>query len=543
VAQDENGRRKLQEYIFRLEENQDQAEEALKISQEEYKTLFENSRRGEEVYRSLINSSADAIIIYDMDGFCNYVSPSFTETFGWRLTELKGKRIEFVPESEKEATMRHIHNLIDNGIPCQNFETKRYRKDGQLLAVSLSASRYKDHDGNSAGMLVVIRDISEKKRLEAQFWQAQKMKAVGTLAGGVAHDFNNLLMGIQGRVSLMLMEVDSEHPFCQHLKEIEEYIKSAAGLARQLLSFARGGKYEVKPANPNEIVAQSAHMFGRTRKEIAIHQNYQQDIWTVDMDRSQIEQVLLNLYLNAWHAMSEGGELYISTENVDLDEAYVSPYEVKPGHYVKISVTDTGAGMDKETLERIFEPFFTTKEMGRGTGLGLATVYGIIKNHGGFVNVYSEKGHGTTFNQYLPASDKQVSEEPEPIENLLEGKETILLVDDEELIIETVKELLTNIGYDTLVALGGRDAIAVYEKNKDHIHMVILDLIMPDMGGGAVYDRLKEIKPDVKVLLSSGYSIGGAAQEMLDRGCNDFIQKPFNLSRLSQKIRKLLDQD
>ena len=369
------------------------------------------------------------------------------------------------------------------------------------------------------------------------------MKAMGTLAGGVAHDFNNLLMGIQGRVSLMLMEINSEHPFCQHLKEIEEYVKSAAHLSRQLLSFAKGGKYEVKPANPNEIVTQSADMFGRTRKEIAIHQNYQRDIWSVDMDRRQIEQALLNIYLNAWHAMPEGGALYLSTENVDLDDAYVSPYEVKPGRYVKISVTDTGAGMDKETLGRIFEPFFTTKEMGHGTGLGLATVYGIIKNHGGFVNVYSEDGHGTTFNQYLPASDQQVLEEPEPVQRLLRGKETILFVDDEELIIETVKELLKNIGYETLVASGGGDAVRVYEKNKDRIQMVILDLIMPDMGGGAVYDRLKEINPDVKVLLSSGYSIGGAAQKILDRGCNDFIQKPFNLSRLSQKIRKLLDQD
>ena len=543
MVKDENGRRKLQEYIFSLEETQDRAKEALKISKEEYKVLFETSRRGEEVYRSLISSSADAIIIYDMDGFCNYVSPSFTQTFGWGLAELKGKRIPFVPDSEKKTTMGLINELIHHGTLCQNFETKRYTKDGQLLAVSLSASRYKDHNGNPAGMLVVIRDISERKRLETQFWQAQKMKAMGTLAGGVAHDFNNLLMGIQGRVSLMLMDIDSGHPFCQHLKEIEAYVESAAGLSRQLLSFARGGKYEVKPTNPNEIVAQSAEMFGRTRKEISIHQNCRQNIWNVDMDRRQIEQMLLNIYLNAWHAMPQGGDLTIETENVVLDDAHVVPHEVSPGNYVKISVTDTGEGMDKETLDRIFEPFFTTKEMGHGTGLGLATVYGIVKNHGGFINVYSEKGHGTTFNQYLPASNKQVLKEPEPVENLLKGRETILFVDDEKLIIDTIKELLTNLGYRVLVAFGGREAIAVYEANKDNIHMVILDLIMPDLGGGAVYDRLKEIDPDVKVLLSSGYSVGGAAQDILDRGCNGFIQKPFNLRRLSQKIRRLLDQD
>ena len=228
-----------------------------------------------------------------------------------------------MPESEKATTLSIIHDLINEGTSCHGYETKRYTKDGQLLDVSLSASRYNDHEGKPSGMLVVIRDISERKRLESQFWQAQKMKAIGTLAGGVAHDFNNLLMGIQGRASLMLMDIDSEHPFFSHLQDIEEYVRSAARLAKQLLGFARGGKYEVKPNDPNDIVAKSAEMFGRTRKGIRIHQKCQPDIWVVEMDRRQIEQVLLNLYLNAWHAMPGGGELNISTENVTLDEAYV----------------------------------------------------------------------------------------------------------------------------------------------------------------------------------------------------------------------------
>jgi len=543
VKQDEIGRRKLQEYIFSLEETQDRAEEALKMSEEEYKALYENSRRAEEVYRSLIHSSADAIIIYDMEGACKYVSPSFTQMFGWRLAELKGKRVPFLPESEKATTMSIIDDLIKVGTSCHGYETKRRTKDGEILDVSLSASRYNDHEGKPSGMLVVIRDISERKRLETQFWQAQKMKAIGTLAGGVAHDFNNLLMGIQGRVSLMLMGIDSEHPFTGHLKEIEDYVESAAGLSKQLLGFARGGKYEVKPKDPNEIVDKSAEMFGRTRKEIRIHRKYQQNIWTVDMDRSQIEQVLLNLYLNAWHAMPGGGSLYLSTENVTLDEAYVRPYDVAPGDYVKISVTDAGVGMDKVTLRRIFEPFFTTREMGRGSGLGLATVYGIVKNHGGFINVYSEEGQGTTFDQYLPASGKQALEEKDRTEVLLKGEESILLVDDEELILETAGELLLNLGYRVFAAENGKEAIGVYRENNTHIQLVILDMVMPDLGGGAVYDKLKEINPDVKVLLSSGYGRRGQAQEILDRGCNDFIQKPFNLIQLSQKIRRILDRE
>ena len=543
MEQDETGRRKLQEYIFTLEDIQDRAEEALKMSKEQYKRLYENSRRNEEVYRSLIHSSADAIIIYDMEGLCQYVSPSFTEIFGWCSAELEGKRIPFVPESEMTTTMAIIKDLIKEGTVCHGYETKRLTKDGEVINVSLSASRYNDHEGNPSGMLVVIRDISERKRLETQFWQAQKMKAIGTLAGGVAHDFNNLLMGIQGRVSLMLMGIDSDHPFSGHLKEIEGYVRSAATLSKQLLGFARGGKYEVKPEDANEIVEKSADLFGRTRKEIRIHRKYQQDIRTVDMDRRQIEQVLLNIYLNAWHAMPEGGDLYLSTENVVLEEPYVRPYDVSPGRYVKISITDTGVGMDRATLRRIFEPFFTTKGLGSGSGLGLATAYGIIKNHGGFINVYSKKGHGTTFDLYLPISGKPITKKKESVEALLKGDEPILLVDDEALIIETASELLENLGYKVFSASSGREAIAVYRENKDDVQLVILDMVMPDMGGGAVYDSLKEINPDVRVLLSSGYGLRGQAQEILDRGCNDFIQKPFNLIRMSQKIRRILDLD
>ena len=241
MAPDENARRELQKYIFSLEEVHERAEEALRASEEEYKALYENAKRREEVYRSLIHSSADAIIIYDMEGRCTYVSPSFTRTFGWELKELEGRLLPFVPESEMDVTQTLVHDLLETGVPCSNFKTKRCTKKGNILDVNVSASLYKDHLGNSAGMLVVIRDISGEKRLEAQFRQAHKMKAVGTLAGGVAHDFNNLLMGIQGRVSLMLMDIDSKHIFYNYLRDIEKCVESAAGLSKQLLSFARGG--------------------------------------------------------------------------------------------------------------------------------------------------------------------------------------------------------------------------------------------------------------------------------------------------------------
>jgi signal transduction histidine kinase len=247
----------------------------------------------------------------------------------------------------------------------------------------------------------------EKEKLQAQLQQARKMEAIGTLAGGIAHDFNNLLMGIQGRTSLLLADIRSDHPHFEHLTEIENYVGRAAELTRQLLGFARGGKYQVLPTDLNELVENSCQMFGRTKKEITIEKKFEKDVWTVEVDRSQIDQVLLNIYVNAGQAMPTGGTLFIQTENTRLDKKFVKPYNSSPGDYIKISIKDTGVGMDADTLKMVFDPFFTTKEKERGTGLGLASAYGIVKNHDGIITAQSEKGQGATFNIYLPASGKE----------------------------------------------------------------------------------------------------------------------------------------
>ena len=398
--------------------------------------------------------------------------------------------------------------------------------------------------------IVIVRNITERitaeknrDHLENQLRQAQKMEAVGTLAGGIAHDFNNLLMGIQGRISLMLMDSQATHPHHEHLLGIEEYVKSANGLTRQLLGFARGGKYEVKPADLNEIIKKSLDMFGRTHKEVMINTYFDTACRTVEVDHGQIEQVLLNLYLNASQAMPGGGNLSVSTENVVLDEDYVLPYEVRPGKFVKINVTDTGTGMDKKTMERIFDPFFTTKSIGKGTGLGLPSAYGIIKNHDGIINVYSEKGKGATFTIFLPASEKTVSRETAFSENFAKGSETILLVDDEEMIIEIGRKMIFVLGYKVVTAHSGREAVSIYKQNPNAFDIVVLDMIMPEMSGGETFTRLKEINPAVKVLLSSGYSIDGQAKDILMLGCKAFIQKPFNINELSQKLRGVLESD
>lgn len=529
----------LQEQIIKLE----RTEETLRKSQEENKYLYAEAKHAEGVYRSLLNSSADAIIIYDLEGRAEYINPVFTQIFGWTLEELKGKRIPFLPEIERESTMAIIKDLVEKGTPCHGFETKRYTKDGRLLEVSISASRYDDHKGNSAGTLVILRDISEKKKFEAHMQYVERMRAVSTLAGGIAHDFNNLMMGMLGNISLILYEIEPSHPFYGNLKNIEKLIQSGSKLTKQLLGYARKGKYEVKPINLNQIVKDNSETLGRTRKNITIHRELAQDLFPVKADESQIEQVLINLYINAADAMPDGGDLFLQTMNVTHREMKNKSYDPKPGNYVLLQVTDKGTGMDEKTIERIFEPFFTTKEMGRGSGLGLASVYGIIKGHGGYIDVDSEKGHGTTFLIYLPATDQSVQKTMETDERIIKGDETVLLVDDEEVVIDVGVQLLKKLGYNVLEAGSGKEAIRVFSEKSDKVDIVILDMIMPDIGGGEVYDRIKEIDPKVRVLLSSGYSIDGQATDILERGCNGFVQKPFNMKVMSTKIREILNKN
>jgi two-component system, cell cycle sensor histidine kinase and response regulator CckA len=494
---------------------------------------MEALRESEEKYRSISESMKDPIYICSPDYRVEYMNPAMIQRTGRDATG--------------ENCFKALHDLDEKCPWCMHDETqqgKHYEseivspKDNRSYHVSASPIV---HGDGSISKMTVYRDTTDLKKLEAQLQQALKMEAIGTLAGGVAHDFNNLLMAIQGRASIMLMNKESSHPDIRHLKGIENDIERAADLTRQLLGFARGGKYEVRPTDLNELIKKQNRMFGRTKKEITIRGKYEENLWSVEVDRGQIEQVLLNLYVNAWQAMLGGGSLNLKTENVTLDQTDVRPFSIGPGRYVKISVTDTGLGMDKAIQKKIFEPFFTTKEMGRGTGLGLASAYGIIKNHGGFINTYSEKGHGSTFNIYMPASEKEVIEGKKPTGGLLKGSETVLFVDDEDMIIEVAGELFEQLGYKVLTAGNGREAIATYEKNMEQIDIVLLDMIMPDMSGGETYDKLKEINPDIKVLLASGYSMNGTATEIMDRGCSGFIQKPFKMKELSQKLREILD--
>ena len=464
--------------------------------------------------------------------------------------------INYLYEKEREkisSVNRRLEEIVENRT-AQLVEVTRLLEEEQEKIKSVNRKLEEAVDERTSQLVKANEELreglDERKRLEkereelhSQLQRAQKLEAVGTLAGGVAHDFNNLLMGIQGTTSVVLARMDREDPNYKKLETAQGYIKQSAELAGQLLGFARGGKYELKVTDMRKLVDRTAKMFGRTRKEITIEKNFPGEIDQIDVDQNQIEQVLLNLFVNAAHAMPNGGTLTISAENVTLDEKTVELHRVPPGEYLKTSIKDTGIGMDKTTMEKVFDPFFTTKERGRGTGLGLASAYGIIKSHNGFFNVVSEVEKGSTFEFYLPIAER-VKVEPveEKNEEVVNGVEKILLVDDEEMIITEVGDMLETLGYNVTAARGGKEAIKLYEENKNEIDLVILDMIMPEMTGGQTFDYLKMIDPEVKVLLSSGYSIDGSAREIMERGCNGFIHKPFDLALLSKKIREVLDQ-
>lgn len=497
-------------------------------------------QKSEEKYRTVLEANPDSVVVYDIEGKVIYFNPAFTHVFGWSLEECIGKKMDvFVPQDAWPETKMMIEK-VRAGKRFSGIETYRYTLHGESLPVSVSGAIYKDQNGKPIGSIINLRDISDQKNMEAQLQQSQKFEAIGTLAGGIAHDFNNLLMGIQGRTSLLAVDLKSQ-PGMEHTRAIEDYIKSATNLTKQLLGLARGGKYEVKPTDLNELLRNSAKMFGRTKKEIRIHTKLRDTPLAVEVDYGQIEQVLLNLYVNAWQAMPDGGELFLTTRIVTLDDYYIEAYNVKPGRYAKASITDTGIGMHENIQQQIFDPFFTTKEKGRGTGLGLASAYGIIKNHDGIITVNSKLGHGTTFEIYLPLSNKMPHQEIQATETLLNGTERLLLVDDETMILEVGQAMLEKLGYQVSIADSGQKALDMIYKKGDEIDLVILDLIMPGLDGSKVFDQVKETQPQMPILLSSGYAINGQADAIMKRGCNGFIQKPFNISELSQKVRKVLD--
>jgi len=495
--------------------------------------------KSETHYRLLVENANDAIFIIQ-DNVMKFLNPKTERMTGYSAEELSGiSFFNLIHTKDRENILtRHQKTLLGEKYPNACSFRIITRKEEELWVELNNVPM--EWEGRPAS-LYILRDISAQKKIEEQFFQAQKMKFVGNLASGIAHDFNNLLMGIQGRTSLMLSSTDSSHPNFEHLLGIEEYIKIASDLCRQLLGFSRNAKYESQPTDINVLIKDQVLIFGRTRKEITICESLAENLWIVDVDPNQVKQVILNLMVNAWESMPRNGKIFIKTENIIVNESFPKPDTCPGGKYIKISITDTGVGMDEETRSHIFDPSFSNSDKGLKIGLGLTSVYHIIKNHNGFIEVSSEQGKGSTFDIFLAATEKPSEKKKKQEEVLLKGTETILLVDDEAMVIHVGAMMLKRLGYHVITAGGGNEALDIFKNRAPQVDMVILDMIMPGMGGAQTFELLKEQNPDVKVLLSSGYTLEGQAAEIVRKGCSGFIQKPFNMKTLSHKLREILD--
>jgi two-component system, cell cycle sensor histidine kinase and response regulator CckA len=510
--------------------------------------VIARARRSEEAQRRLstaIEQASEGVLITDPQGIVQYVNPALEKITGYRRDELIGRTPGILKSGEHDAAFyRHLWGTIRAGKTWSGHFTNR-RKDGQLYQEEATISPVRDASGQIANFVAVKRDITEQLRLSSQLFQAQKMEAVGTLAGGVAHDFNNILQVVLGYSELMLSDEHFPERYREDLTRVHQTAGTGADLVQRLLTFSRKTEVKPRPLNLNRRIEQLQKMLSRTLpKMIEMELILADDLAAINADPTQMEQVLMNLAVNARDAMPEGGRLIIRTENTALDEHYCTTHlDVEPGRYVLLSVSDTGNGMDKDTAQHIFEPFFTTKGPREGTGLGLAMVYGIVKQHGGHITCYSEVSQGTVFSMYFPAlvsEEEAITKESKGV--LPGGSETILLVDDEQMIRDLGTRILTKAGYTVIAASNGKEALEVYRTQNSRISLVIMDLIMPEMGGKQCLENLLALDPSVRVVVASGYSLDGATKELLALGARGFVNKPYDMRQVLEIVRSVLDQ-
>ncbi|MEE4352006.1 MAG: PAS domain S-box protein [Desulfatiglans sp.] len=519
-------------------------------------TSFQKLQESEEKYRDLVENANSIILRRDTDGIITFINEFAQKFFGYPEDEIIGKNIKGTILPDTEATVEYLKGLMKelerNPAEQLVLERENRRRNGESVWIAWTFRPIFDSSGHLSEILSIGNDVTELKRaeqekkdLEAQLVGAQKMEAVGTLAGGIAHDFNNILQAIFGYTQILMLGKDENHPDYKKLAAIENSAQKASELTKRLLIFSRKVESQLRPVDLNHDVLQVSTMLERTiPKMIEIRLDLAEDLSIVKADSVQLEQIMMNLGVNARDAMPTGGRLSFETRNVYLDDHFCSLNVGSiPGEYVLLSVSDTGQGMEKEVEEHIFEPFFTTKELGKGTGLGLAMVYGIVKNHGGYIACDSEPGRGTTFNIYLPVVEEEASrEERSKIELPIgRGEESILLVDDEESIVEVGRELLESYGYAVMTASDGESALEVYSKKYNQIDLVILDLSMPVMGGQQCLEGILKIEPEAKVIIASGYAVAGNTRDSFEHSAKGFISKPYNVSEILKTVREVLD--
>ncbi|MEE4362777.1 MAG: response regulator [Desulfotignum sp.] len=515
----------------------------------------------EKQYENMVNNSPDLIFTLDEAGCFTFINDQCEKLLGISRNDILGNRFENFVHKQDQLKARQLtwpgqERFGTSGDLQMNF---RFKKSGcsdtcqdifmAYAFMELKASPMHLPAGGDRkeikGLYCVARDVSERINLEAQLRQAQKMEAIGTLAGGIAHDFNNILMGIQGYASLVKTGFDRQSIEFKRLANIDEYVSSGAEMSRQLLGFAQKNGHETCLINLNFLLKMSAKMFGRTKKDIIIEPVLEKKLWGTLVDEGQIKQVLMNLFVNAWQAMPQGGRITIISENVWIDQEQKDTCGFEhAGAFVKITVKDTGIGMDKETMTRIFDPFFTTKERGQGTGLGLAMAYGIIKRHKGMFRVESTPGEGSAFMFFLPAKKASVAvrKNHNNLDKIINGKGTVLLVDDEKGVIEVCSEMLESLGYDVKTAFSGNEALKIMHTAGKKIDLVILDMVMPEMSGKEAFENIRRIQPDVRVLVSSGHNKEKELKQMMKDGCRDFIFKPFDVAMLSEKLNTIFNK-
>ncbi len=509
-------------------------------------TQHKKSEAARILLEAAVEQAVETVEITDPRGVIVYVNPAFERTTGHSREEVLGKTSRFLRTvHDDDETTRAMWDSVKKGNIWTGHLINK-KKDGTLLEEDVSISPVKDSTGKILNYVAVKRDVTAEVSLQKQLFRAQKLEAIGTLAGGVAHDFNNILQVALGYSELILGNEELAADHRSDLQKIHEAATRGADLVQRLLTFSRKTEIKPQPLDLNRHITEFRKMIERTiPKMIRIELSLEENLARINADPTQIDQVLMNLAVNARDAMPEGGTLTIETANIDLDEEYVrTQLEAKPGPHVLLMVTDTGQGLDKETLEHVFEPFFTTKSPAEGTGLGLAMVHGIVKLHGGHVKCYSEPGQGAAFKIYLPAlvaEEDVVKTTRRPMPQ--GGTETILLVDDDEHIRELGSRILSRAGYKVLMAVNGKEALQVYQDYADEIALVILDLIMPVMGGKQCLEALLELNPSIKIAIASGYSADGPTREAIARGVKGFVNKPYHIHQVLDVVRSILDSD
>jgi PAS domain S-box-containing protein len=509
-------------------------------------TLFERLRKSEERYIDLFEHAPDMYHILNREGIIISCNHTEAERLGYRKEELIGQPVtKLYPAVYHVEAKSLLNEIFAKNQEIKGLEEQMIQSKGELMDVSVSTSLIYDESNKPILLRVVARDVTEKKKMEAKIFHAQRIDSIGNLAGGVAHDFNNILTSILGSTTIMKRKMKKNDPWFRFVDIIETAAKRGAGFTRQLLTFARKSNVQFRPVVLNDIIEETLHLFEHsTDKTISVKTIVTNDVCLVNGDDGQIQQSLLNLLINARDAMPDGGVISVQSEKINFDtRSQTSIAESRTGEYVAVSVTDHGIGMERQVQQRIFEPFFTTKDQGKGTGLGLAVVYGVVNSHNGFITVQSEPGIGSQFTLYFPLlKESERNLQSLKTQKLERGHERVLVVDDEQNVAEVIGGMLANLGYNVTTAASGKKAIALYKKNP-HFDVVILDMNMPVMGGKETYAKLKALDPNIRIIVSTGYSSKGFEFSDAGESAKAFLQKPYQLEELSRTMRDVLDKN